>query len=387
MTFINLARGRFPFPSSEHSPQRRLTPMATTSKSLGGAMGGGCLLVCALFWSAITLSFDSFIAWASLRQIQALSYPIVTGTITSSEVESSTDSDGTTYRPLIKYTYVVDDTRYDGNRYRYGQMGTNDRSAERIVALFPVGKQVAVHHSPSNPAEAVLRVGLEGTDLYSMMFMLPFNLIMLAMWLALLAGARSRQLRPVAGGTQMIDDGRFLRLRLSALRPLYMGAAVAGGLAFALTFLVGFGFGVNAPIPVMCVAWGVILGGGGIAALNCHRKLARGDSDLLIDEFRGTVTLPRTCGRREEVVVPWEKIIALDVERIETRNSDDEIQRDFVPTIVFTADDGSQRRDKLIEWKDEASAEGLVEWLRERLKVQPSSEAGDDGEEGAEDRA
>ena len=86
-------------------------------------------------------------------------------------------------------------------------------------------------------------------------------------------------------------------------------------------------------------------------------------------------------------MVPWEKIIALDVERIETRNSDDEIQRDFVPTIVFTADDGSQRRDKLIEWKDEASAEGLVEWLRERLKVQPSSEAGDDGEEGAEDRA
>lgn len=354
--------------------------MAKSSKSLGGQVAGGCLLFFALFWSAFTLAFDAFIVWASIQQIQALNYPTVTGTITSSEVESSSDGDGTTYRPLIKYSYVVNDKRYEGNRYRYGQMGTGDRSAYRIVALFPVGKQVEVHHSPSDPADAVLHVGLEGTDFFLMMFMLPFNVIMLVLWLAALAGVRYRLLRPAAGGAKIIDDGRYVRVRLSPLRPAYIGAAVSGGLAFALVFIVGFSFGFNAPVAVMIVAWGVILGGGGIAYFYFHRKLARGDSDLLIDDFRGTVALPRTCGRQDEVVVPSGKIMAIEVERVEKRDSDGDIQHSYIPTLIFADDDGSQRREKLTEWKDEASAEGLAEWLRERLKVKPSSEAGEGGD-------
>jgi hypothetical protein len=218
-------------------------------------------------------------------------------------------------------------------------------------------------------------VGLEGLDLFVMMFTLPFNLIMLGLWIAILGGVRYRLSRPVAGGAKVIDDGRHLRVRLSPLKPLLIGAAASGGVAFILVFVTGFGFGFNAPMVVMLAAWGLILGGGGIVYLQVNRKLARGDSDLLIDDFRSCVTLPRTFGRQQEVVVPSGKIVSIEVEHVEKRDSDGDTHYSYIPAVVFTDDDGSQRREKLIEWKDEESAEGLVEWLRERLRIKPSSES------------
>jgi hypothetical protein len=344
--------------------------MAKSTTSMGGRVAGiGFLLFFAVFWSGITLAFDFFLVKAIFQQIQALSYSTATATITSSEVETDNDGEGTTYRPIIKYAYVVNNKRYEGNRYRYGQMGSGDRSAHRIVASYSAGRQVEVHYAPNDPADAVLHAGLEGTDLFLMMFMLPFNLIMLALWLAILGGVRSRRFRSVAGGARVFDEGRCLRVRLSPLRPTYIGAAVSGGLAFALVFIVGLGFGFNPPIQVMLLTWVIILGGSVVAGLYFHRKLSRGDSDLVIDDFRGTVGLPRTFGRQEEVVIPSEKIVAIEVEEISKRDSDGGIQRSFVPTVIFTKEDGSQRREKLIEWKDEASAKGLAEWLKERLRA------------------
>lgn len=335
----------------------------------GEAAGIGCLAVFALFWSGLTLAFDGFITKAAFQQIQALHYPTVRGTITSSKVEASEDSDGTTYRPAIQYTYSVGGKQYQGDRYRYGQMGSGDHSAQEIVARHRAGMQVEVHYAAGDPADAVLKAGLEGCDLFLMMFMLPFNLVMLGLWVAIAGGLRSRLFPPVAGGAKVVDDGRTLRVRLSPWRPFYLGVVVSGGLAFVLVFVFGFGFGFNAPVEVILVAWGLILGGGAIAWLYGWRKLARGDSDLVIDEFGGSVTLPRNFGRQEEVAVPAGKILGIEVERDEARDSDGDRRRSYVPTLIFTESDGSERREKLVQWYDERSAEGFVAWLRERLRI------------------
>jgi translation initiation factor 2 alpha subunit (eIF-2alpha) len=52
------------------------------------------------------------------------------------------------------------------------------------------------------------------------------------------------------------------------------------------------------------------------------------------------------------------------------------VQYSYIPTVTFTDDDGSQRQEKLIEWKDERAAEELVEWLSERLRIEQRSEVG-----------
>lgn len=352
--------------------------MSESTKRPGGqAKRVGRLLFVAVFWTSITLVFDFFIAGAIFQQVRALTYSTATGTITFSDVESNDSSEGTTYRPNIKYTYVVNDQRYEGDRYRYGQVGTGDRSAHRIVASFPVGSQVDVYYAPNNPGDAVLRAGLEGIDFVLLMFMLPFNLVMLMLWLMALGSVRHRRFRPVAGGARVFDDRGIVRLRLSPLRPTYIGAAVSGGLAFILTFVVVFGLGSNPPVAPMIVAWGIILGGGGMAGLYVHRKLARGESDLLIDDLRGLVVLPRIFGRQEAVVVSFEKIVSFEVEQVEKSSSDGDKQYAYIPTVIFTDDDGSQRQEKLVKWKDQDAAEGLAEWLSERLRIERRSKPRD----------
>lgn len=123
--------------------------MAKSTARLGGEIVKiGLLLFFAIIWSGFTLTADYYmLVKAGFRQILALSYPTVIGTVTSSGVQSSDNGDSAPYRPLIKYIYVVDGKRYDGNRYRYDQVGTNDHYAHDIVASYPVGKEIEVRHS------------------------------------------------------------------------------------------------------------------------------------------------------------------------------------------------------------------------------------------------
>jgi len=45
--------------------------------------------------------------------------------------------------------------------------------------------------------------------------------------------------------------------------------------------------------------------------------------------------------------------------------------------VIFTDDDGSQRQEKLVNWKDQDAAEGLAEWLSERLRIERRSKPRD----------
>lgn len=332
----------------------RIAMRSTVSR----AGGVGCLLFVALFWSSITLVFDGFFAWGAFWQVRATQYSTALGTVTHSEVETSDGEDGPTYRPKISYTYSVAGKQYAADRYRYGQFSSGDRSAFRVVASHPAGRQVEVHYNPDDPSDAVLLTGLEGSDIFGPMFMLPFNLVMVGLWIVVGHGAFRRVFQSPAGGAKVLEDGRCVRVRLSRWKPLCTGAAVAGGLAFILIFIIAFSAGFNPPVPVTLAAWGLILGGGLIAWFYQHAKLARGDWDLVVDEFRQSLTLPRTFGRQEEVVVPVDKIASIEIERAEKRDSEGGVSRSFIPTLVVASDDGSTRREKLVEWRNEVSAQG-----------------------------
>ena len=349
--------------------------MAAKSKSnrISGLAGGGCLLFFALFWSVGTLGVDVVITRSLFQQIQALSYSTTPGSITHSEVETVRGNRSRTYRPNIQYKYSVDGKEYLGERYRYGQFSSGSDWAQQIIDSHPVGSQVEVHFAPFDPSEAVLAVGLEGLDLLTFMFMLPFNLIMLAFWIAG-GGTVLYRLFPVpAGGAKVSDDGRYVRVRLSLWKPLHSGLAVAGGLAFVGLFVMAFGFRGSPPLPILLVAWGVILGGGAWAYLSHWRKLAGGRSDLVLDRYNESITLPRTFARQENLTIPAKKVVAVEVEKVDKRGAKGSVSHSYIPTLVFTNDDGSRRREKIVEWSSEARAEGLASWLREKLRIEPPS--------------
>lgn len=341
----------------------------SNNSGLGKLGGVGCLSFFALFWSAMTLGFDGLLARDAFRQIRALGYATAAGAVTHSDVETVDGEDGPTYRPNVKYRYSVAGKEYQGDRYRYGQWSTGGRSAHRTVASHPVGAQVEVHYAHDDPTDSVLAVGLQGMDLFFAMFMLPFNLVMLGFWVAIGGGLRQRLFAPPAGGARIWDDGRYVRVRLTLWNPLFSGAAAAGGLAFAGTFVIAFGFGADPSLATMLVAWGIILGGGVAVGLYGYWRQAGGGSDLILDEYRQCMTLPPTQGRQEEVVIPFDKVVAIEVETIERPGSEGGVSRSYLPTVVFTDSDGSQRREPIATWPLEDRAQGLAVWLRERLGV------------------
>jgi hypothetical protein len=204
------------------------------------------------------------------------------------------------------------------------------------------------------------------------MFLLPFNLVMLGVWSVMLGKVWCRVSQAPAGGAKVWDDGFQVRVRLTQFPPLAVGAAVAGGLAFVSIFLVGFGFGgFHPPMQVMLVVWPVILVGGLAGYVVYRWKLAQGTWDLVIDTMAGKVTLPPTMGRKMDVLISLEDIRSLEVQTVEKRGSKGSVSYCYVPVLAFADSTGAVQHEKLMEWWDEDRAQGLADWLRERLRIEP----------------
>lgn len=330
----------------------------------------GCLLFFGLFWTVFVLGFDGVIFWNSLRQIRASGFPKTTGVVTKSSVESHRGSKGRiTYSAAIEYSYSVAEKQYRGKQYRFGQTSSTGGNAQEIVAAFPVGRKVAVFYSPDDPATAVLKPGLEGTDLFMAMFLMPFNFVMLGIWYCIGISFFGGRRPIVAGGAKIIDDGYTTRVRLSGATPLAVGLGVIGVGSFVCIFAIGFTEGFNPPLMAMCVQWVSLLGCGIFAAAIWAMKLARGDQDLIINETNQMMTLPRTCGRREPELIPMKKVRAIDVEQQVKPRAGAKANMAYTPTLVYDGADGATRRAAIKMSSRRIDAESLAEWLRERLRL------------------
>ncbi len=105
------------------------------------------LIVFSLIWSTLVLFADCYFVWSWYRQLVALGYSAASGEVTASKIVASHGSRGSvSYRPEIHYAYQVGGQNYAGDRYRYGQVSTNDGNAQRVVAAHPIGRSVTVYY-------------------------------------------------------------------------------------------------------------------------------------------------------------------------------------------------------------------------------------------------
>ena len=335
----------------------------------------GCLLVICLFWSAGTLLGDAFFAWNAIRQVNAQSYATVIGTITHSDIETHHSSKGgPSYSAAIKYTYQVTGKDFSGDRYRYGGFSTNNRSsAEQIVGALPVGKKVTVYYAPDDPADSILHPGLEGSDLFTAIFMTPFTLIMVGLWIALAGSIISRQRLSLAGGAKIWDDGFQARIRLKHTPAWAVAFVMMFLLTFASCFVIAFAWSANPPLTLAFAAWGIILGVDAIAYFWQRARLASGRFDLVIDTIGRTLKLPRTFGRTEDIEVPCGHVSAVEVETVEKQGGKGARYYAYAPTLVVGDRGATPRRERLDEWSDKTRANDFAEWLCERLQIKPSN--------------
>ena len=81
----------------------------------------------------------------------------VEATVLSKDVDVNSDSDGTTYRPVVAYRYYVNDRPYTSNRVHPINEGRSGGWAYRIVAQYELNASYTAYYNPADPNEAFLR--------------------------------------------------------------------------------------------------------------------------------------------------------------------------------------------------------------------------------------
>ena len=83
-------------------------------------------------------------------------YQPVTATVVSTRVDEHSDSDGSTYEPVVVYRYHVDDREYTASRVTPLKESRSGGWARRVTARYQVGNTYTAFYDPEDPGEAFL---------------------------------------------------------------------------------------------------------------------------------------------------------------------------------------------------------------------------------------
>jgi hypothetical protein len=336
---------------------------------VGNAAAIGCgglfAAVWIIGWSAGTLFFDFMSVRGIVMQTLAGDYPSVPGKVIDCRVESHSDGEGgTSYSTKLRYEYFVNDQRFEGKRLRFGMESHGGRKGSaHYVREHPPGTPVTVYYDPAKPSSAILEPGVAGTDLFMILFLTPFNVIMLGSWVfavGCLAKVRSAERRFMR---RVMQRGATTIVRMPGLSPVTVGALTAMGISFVLVFVVGFSTGMR-PSIIVCTAALLITAAGAIwAGKKASRNLLAGNRDLEIDPIRRTVTFPLRKRQQRRTTIGLDQINGMDVKRKVTKSEDDSTKIRFVPTIRWTHHSGTPHTTGLGQFDDESEARALAGWL------------------------
>jgi hypothetical protein len=80
----------------------------------------------------------------------------VQATVLSTRVDEHSDSDGSTYEPVVVYRYRVDDRSYTASRVTPLRESRSGSWASRVAGGYQVGNTYTAFYDPENPADAYL---------------------------------------------------------------------------------------------------------------------------------------------------------------------------------------------------------------------------------------
>lgn len=322
---------------------------------------GSCIIIpFALFWWAIVGLFDYFVLGGVVRQLDTLNYQPVNAVIRSSEVTTSRDSKGrTSYRPHITFAYSVNGREFQTDKISYSVPLSSGGGANETVARYPSGSQTTAYVSPNDPKAAVLRKGMQPADFLLVMFLVPFNMIGIAMILAVVSTGRHKS----TGGVEVIESPRETRVRLNPNTPWIAAATALGCGSFAGTFVVFVGsqiFPMNAMIALTWIA---------IVALcldswrRTREKRNTGHGDLVIHKLDNSVQLWRLPLERSEThsKPALEKLSLTEEKR---KNGKSTITKYILHLYLKSGDSMALR-----ESADEKDARVFACWLRDQLVI------------------
>lgn len=299
------------------------------------------LLVWLTGWSAGTLTFDGIAAWGLFKQFDSLTYNEVPGIVTKSETQVDHDSDGTSYRLMLEYSYEVDGIGYTNDRRQYGFESSGRKDVERMAKEYIIEKSIVVYHNPADPEDSVLVRGVSAMDFFLPLFLLPFNLIMIGMFSFTVVAPVRRwfRKRPVTIKVWQRDVIWFAKVYSSL--PVVAAGVTALAISFVSIFVVGLGQLLLPAWTLIIPAWCLVIVGSLVAYCKSGPAVR-----LEIDEFHQRLTV-RSRGQTDPEPTDFASIRS-----IHTRGKT--VLLDTAPTPI-TVSCGS-----------ESDAKWLRDWLRER---------------------
>ena len=329
-------------------------------------MSGVFLTIFTLFWTGMVLVFDGFMGHGIYKQYESTHYASVTGIIQRSEVTSHRGSKGgTSYSAEVEYKYEVAGQKFFGRKIRFGMSSSSYASASVIVGEHPIGSAATVYYNPGNPQECLLAPCVKGSDFMLLLFLTPFNMVMLGLWLGIGGWIREHFFTPPAGGVKIIADGLVARIRLPQFSAGIWGLITTGGLGFISIFIVGFSTNMDPPLLVILAVIAMVYGTGLGVFLWQRQKINSGIDDLILNENSRTLELPLTFGRTAHITANVSDIESLFVEKIIHRSSKGGISYTYAPTLRLRSPEPANQ--KIADWSDEMKANAFADWLRQKL--------------------
>lgn len=108
----------------------------------------------------------------------ALSWPVATGVVKSSEIAEYKTKGGRQFMANVAYDYAVDGTNYSGNRLRFGHYAGAMAAAEADAAKYVAGAPVEVRYDPRKPQTSVLEPGVAGISVAGLVLAITGGLLL-----------------------------------------------------------------------------------------------------------------------------------------------------------------------------------------------------------------
>lgn len=322
-----------------------------------------------VLWSLGTLSADVAQVYNLARQRAASSFPSVDGTIVESKIVEDRDADGTTYTALLRYTYQVAGRDYTADRDRYYTVSVGQRAAQRIVEAHPVGSKVTVYYNPADPSDALLRPGIAAGDSFMLLFMLPFNIIMLGSWV--FAANLPRRTDKTPGGLRIVDGQSELRVRPAWWSPIIVSAVAVSIVSVVLVFVVGFFSGFDQPsAQAMAATWATVFA----VAIFAYAAASSSRRDLVLDRVRDLVFLPAKVFGGAPAPVERSRFFAVDLVEQASTDSEGQSSMRYLSMLRWHGDEGQPAEASVFPQSNKQRGQQVAAWLREVVLRQSSKE-------------